>query len=81
MNQLAAICLLLLYAPTGQAVYVNAESVVMLRPPGSAGSTRHLTGQANCMINTGDGKFVAVKESCEEVRQRAAHCLPGVTPS
>jgi hypothetical protein len=76
MIKLAAICLLLLYAPTGQAVHVNAESVVTLRSPGSAGATRHLTGEANCMVNTGDGKFIAVRESCEEVRRLTAQCSP-----
>jgi hypothetical protein len=62
------ITLLLLHAPEGADVAVNSEQITTLRgPPQQRKGT--FTTEARCMINTSDGKFIAVIETCETVRK------------
>jgi hypothetical protein len=59
--------LVLLHVPTGAAVYVNPETVTTMRAA-TAEKNKHITDQAQCLLNTTDGKFIAVIETCETVR-------------
>ena len=58
--------LIMLHTVDGQEVYVNPREVTSLKGKGSG---EHFTPGANCLINLVDGKFVAVKETCNLVRE------------
>jgi hypothetical protein len=60
--------LVLLHSPTGSAIYVNPDTVTTMRSP-PAEKNKHFTDEAKCLLNTSDGKFISVIESCDEVRE------------
>jgi hypothetical protein len=60
--------LVLLHAPTGSAIYVNPDTVTTMRSP-TAEKNKHFTDEAKCLLNTSDGKFISVIETCDEVRE------------
>ena len=67
----AALYLLVLHRADGGEVVVNPAQIVTLHAPGQAGSTARLfTGAARCAIGLSDGKWLAVVETCETIRQR-----------
>jgi hypothetical protein len=54
--------------PDGQVVNVAKEHVVTVREP--RGETKgHFHQSVKCLIHLDDGKFVAVTETCDVVRQ------------
>lgn len=53
--------------PDNQEILLNVEEIVTLRPPRSV---EHFAAGAQCLINTVDGKFLAVMEPCSEVHHR-----------
>jgi hypothetical protein len=59
--------LVLLHSPTGGAIYINPDSVTTMRSP-PAENNKHFTDEAKCMLNTSDGKFISVTETCDQVR-------------
>jgi hypothetical protein len=65
---LLAVALLLLHDPEGADVVVNPKLITSLRAPRSSES-KNFTSKARCMINTSDGKFVTVTETCATVRR------------
>jgi hypothetical protein len=71
MNLVAQIIfrLILLHGPGGQEIILNREDIVTLREP--RGDEGHMSGEIHCIINTVDGKFSAVVESCTVVREMA----------
>lgn len=60
------VLLILLHDPEGREIWINPETVVSLRPRGIDG---HFPKEARCLVNLDDGKFVAVRESCNGVRE------------
>jgi hypothetical protein len=60
--------LIVLHAPVGGAIYVNPDTVTTMRAA-TAEKNKHITDQAKCLLNTSDGKFIAVIETCDEVRR------------
>lgn len=56
-----------LTGPRGQVILLNPETVVTVRTPRGHD---HFAQGSRCLVNTLDGKFVAVQESCMEVRRR-----------
>ena len=52
----------------GEIVEINPAEVVSLRNPGAMNES-HFHRLARCIITTGDGKFVAVKETCKQVHE------------
>jgi hypothetical protein len=62
------LALVLLHAPQGHEIYINPDTVTTMRSP-PAEKNKHFTDEAKCMLNTSDGKFIAVIESCDEVRK------------
>lgn len=63
-----AIILLHLTGPGGQMIEVNPDEIVTLRSPRSQ---EHFAPGTRCLINTVDGKVVAVQEDCYRVKQEA----------
>jgi hypothetical protein len=59
--------LVLLHSPTGGAIYVNPDTVTTMRSP-PAEKNKHFTDEAKCLLNTSDGKFISVVETCDQVR-------------
>ena len=63
---LTTIILLQLTGPGGQMIEVNPSEVVSLR---EVRVMDHFAPGIKCVINTVDGKFVTVQETCEHVSE------------
>jgi hypothetical protein len=61
------VLVLILHTPGNHEVSIVADKIVSLRE--GEGHNKHVTGAVNCVINTDDGKFIGVIESCEEIRK------------
>jgi hypothetical protein len=59
--------LIVLHGPGGQVIQVNPDAIVSMRVP--RGDEGHLQAGAKCIVNTADGKFSAVIETCQAVRE------------
>jgi hypothetical protein len=69
---LATLQMITLHQPDGNEVQLNVETVISMRGrqanyKGEYDAAGHFTENAKCVINTSDGKFVAVSETCKEV--------------
>jgi hypothetical protein len=60
--------LVLLHAPQGHDIYINPSSVTTMRAAVPGKSNELVTDEVKCLLNTSDGKFISVIETCEEVR-------------
>lgn len=65
---LVAVTFIFLHAPGGAGIIINPHEITSMRQRPSAGD-QFFVGNAECMINLTDGKFVAVIEACETVHQ------------
>lgn len=63
-----ALRLIVLHYPDGQPVEINPAQVTSTRGPVASGQQTHFSTKVKCMVNLTDGKFVAVVETCAEVR-------------
>jgi hypothetical protein len=63
-----ALGLVLLHGPHGHKIYINPESVTTIRASPNE-KNEHFTEAVRCLLNTSDGKFISVVETCEEVRE------------
>jgi len=55
----------------GQPIKVNPEQVVSIRSPReSTLRSGEIAPGVNCLIQTTDGKFIAVQEDCDTVQRR-----------
>lgn len=75
MLWLATLVLVLLHGPEDHDILVNPDMVTTMRAA-SGEDNRYLTKEARCMINTSDGKYVSVVETCEEVRELFKEARP-----
>lgn len=64
---MATLYLIRLHGLDGQEIDINPREITVMRERGQG---QHLTKDAECAISLSDGKFVAVKETCAEVRQK-----------
>jgi hypothetical protein len=69
INLIIATALVQLTGPGGQIIDVNPAEIVSLREPQQTGY-HHFENNVHCVINTVDGKFIAVIETCDIVRQK-----------
>lgn len=60
--------LIVLHNGEGGQVYINPAEIISLRE-GGADRDKLFTPTVKCMINTSDGKYITVKETCSEVRE------------
>ena len=65
---IAAVVILILHSPSGAEISVNADKIVSMRDGERKGE--HVANTLGCVINTNDGKFISVTETCAEVRGR-----------
>lgn len=61
---------LILHAPGGHEVSVNASRITAMRSGEGGDSNKLLTGAVRCVISMDDGKLVNVVETCEMVRDQ-----------
>ncbi len=54
----------------GVNVYVKQDAIVSMRAARSDKEKRIITEKAHCAITLMDGKFLAVAEECDNIRQR-----------
>ena len=62
-----SLAILLLHGPTGREIRLNTKTVTSLHAPEKQGRNQAITSGANCLINTTDGKFISVVETCAEI--------------
>jgi hypothetical protein len=58
--------LILLHGPGGQEIEINPDEIVSLRVPQEDG---HIPKGTHCIVNTSDGKFSTVVETCAKVHE------------
>ena len=63
-----ALGLVLLHGPSGSEIWVNPKTVTTMHTSRPGEANRHITQGARCLLNTTDGKFISVVETCDEVR-------------
>jgi len=66
---LIAASLIQLQAPDGQIIYVNPDQITNIRKPRGIDQGHFVKG-TNCLVFTVDGKYFAIVEPCEEVRNK-----------
>ena len=59
--------MVILHSATGVEIDVNTATITNMRSPEPG--HKHFTPDVRCLINMSDGKFITVKETCEEVRR------------
>ena len=64
----AALELLELHGPDGQTAWVNALEISSLRGPVAADVARHFPKGTGCVVVMTNGKFLAVTEPCQKIR-------------
>lgn len=66
---LVAVQLLEVHGPDGQIALINTHEIASIRAPSAADLGRHFAKGARCVVLTTDGKFLAVTETCTEIRR------------
>ena len=61
------VVLIILHSATGVEIDLNEKLITNMRGP-EVGN-RLFTDNVKCLINMSDGKFITVRETCEEVRR------------
>jgi len=61
--------IIVVHSPGGGEIDINPNGIVSMRSEYRKGEDRMFTENTNCMINTSDGRFISVVESCAEVRK------------
>jgi hypothetical protein len=69
MDALAqGLTLVLLHATDGHEILINRDSVITMHAGIAGKKNEYLAEGVRCYINTSDGKFISVVETCEQVR-------------
>lgn len=58
---------LALTGPDGQALKINPKSIASLRAPRDG---EHFNKDVRCLVFTLDGKYIGVRETCEQVNSK-----------
>jgi hypothetical protein len=64
---ISMVVMIILHSATGVEIDVNTANITNMRSPEPG--NRLFTPDVRCLINMSDGKFVTVRETCEEVRR------------
>jgi hypothetical protein len=64
---LIVFAIIVLHLPDGREVDINPIEIVSLREMPE--DSNHVAKSSHCLINTTDGKFSTVIETCAEIRQ------------
>lgn len=57
-----------MHGPDGQIALINTHEIASMRAPNSGDLGRHFAKGSRCIVLTTDGKFLAVVETCGELR-------------
>lgn len=57
-----------LHGPNGQISYLNPREISSLRQPINSDLERHFAKGTRCIAVTTNGKFLATRETCQEIR-------------
>lgn len=63
------VLLIALNGPGQQVIWVNPAEVVSVRAP-RASMDDHFGPEVNCILQTADGKLIAVADECDVVRKQ-----------
>lgn len=63
------IVLLLLHAPGGREITLNPATITTMQASKDGVANNIIAPDVKCVINTTDGKFISVVETCEAVRE------------
>lgn len=69
MFEVVASVLILLHGPNGHEILINPATVSSMHAAISGKPNQLMTEEVKCLINTTDGKFLSVVESCDVVRK------------
>lgn len=69
MIEAAAVALVLLHGPNGHEILLNPALIASMHAAKPGVENKYVTDEAQCVINTADGKFVSVVEPCATVRE------------
>ena len=58
-----------LHGPDGQRAFLNQRAISSLREPVDT-DLKHFTKSVRCVVVTTNGKFIAVVETCTDIRDR-----------
>jgi hypothetical protein len=61
--------LVLLHSPNGHGILINPAAVTSMQAAVPGKANANISEAVRCLINTSDGKFVAVIETCDQVRE------------
>lgn len=61
--------MIILHSGAGTPIDVNADLITNLRNPEPDVGSKLFSGSVKCQVNMVDGKYVAVRETCAEVRK------------
>jgi uncharacterized protein YlzI (FlbEa/FlbD family) len=64
---MATLYLIRLHSPDGHEIDINPREITVIREREHG---KHFTPGVECAISMSDGKFVAVVETCDEVRAK-----------
>jgi len=56
-----------LHGPDGQRAFLNPRAISSLREPVNP-DLKHFAKSVHCVVVTTNGKFIAVVETCQEIR-------------
>lgn len=65
---LVAVDLIEVHGPDGQRAYVNTHEISSLREPADKDLRQHFPPKVHCVVMTTNGKFLAVTETCDQIR-------------
>lgn len=60
--------LVMLHGPGDREILVNPATVTSMHAAITGRPNEQLSQQVRCLINTSDGKFISVIETCDQVR-------------
>lgn len=66
----AGVRLVELHGADGQRYLLNAAQITTIREPSAYDLRQHFAAHSSCIILTTDGKFIATRETCDEVREK-----------
>jgi hypothetical protein len=80
MEIAAAVLLVLLHTPGGYEVFVNPDSVTSMRADRPDKEHTVMADAVRCLLNTNDGKFISVIETCSQVEKLFEEAKQGGMP-
>lgn len=69
MLEAVTLALVLLHGPNGHEILLNPATMTSMHAARPGVPNELLTDEVKCVVNTMDGKFVSVVETCERVRE------------